>query len=217
MLQNFPMGFAEDVMQGLRQAKEKRFGNVERRFALAADYDPTNLGRILKGKKSTWLESFGRLADAAGLRVVSGDEVHAPDYAFIKKALARPAAGGGSLETSGETENGLVFRREWLRSRTTSSLERLRVMTVSGDSMSPTMEDGDVVLIDEGKTELLEDRVYVVRKGEDIYVKRFRKAPDALLFMGDNRLRDYQDVKVTPGEEDGFAVIGRVLWAGKEL
>ena len=83
--------------------------------------------------------------------------------------------------------------------------------------MSPTIDHGDVVLVDEGKADLVPDRVYVVRKGEEIYVKRFRKAPDALWFMGDNRARDFEDVKVFPGDENGFAVIGRVLWAGKEL
>ncbi|KAF0235086.1 MAG: hypothetical protein FD177_245 [Desulfovibrionaceae bacterium] len=139
------------------------------------------------------------------------------EYAFIRKALARPTAGGGSLETSGETEGGLVFQLAWLKQRTTSSPDRLRVMHVQGDSMSPTIEDGDVVLVDEGKAELVPDRVYVVRKGEEIYVKRFRKTPDVLLFMGDNRARDFEDVKVFPGDVNGFAVIGRVLWAGKEL
>lgn len=217
MLQHCPMGFVDDVLYGLRKAKDDRFDGIERRFALAAEYDPTNLGRILRGEKKTWLESFGRLADAAGLRVVSEEKVHAPDYVFIQKALARPTAGGGSLETSGETEGGLVFQLAWLKTRTTSSPDKLRIMHVQGDSMSPTIDHGDVVLVDEGKADLVPDRVYVVRKGEEIYVKRFRKAPDALWFMGDNRARDFEDVKVFPGDENGFAVIGRVLWAGKEL
>jgi len=141
------------------------------------------------------------------------------EYAFIPRALAKPAAGGGSLETSGETEGCLAFRREWIRHKTSTSPERLRVMTVAGDSMSPTIEDGDIVLVDEGcqGEELQDGRVYVIRKGEEIYVKRYRKGVGCLLFRGDNRDRAYLDVEVKEGDEDGFKVIGRVLWAGKEL
>ena len=85
--------------------------------------------------------------------------------------------------------------------------------------MSPTIEDGDIVLVDEGcqGEELQDGRVYVIRKGEEIYVKRYRKGVGCLLFRGDNRDRAYLDVEVKEGDEDGFKVIGRVLWAGKEL
>jgi phage repressor protein C with HTH and peptisase S24 domain len=213
------MGFHEDMIHNLDFALKKRFDSKPYRLAKAAGTHSTTLGRILDGERSKWLKALGKIADAAGLKVVSEDEFHGPEYAFIRKAQARPAAGGGSLETSGETEGGLAFRLEWLRTRTPASPDRLRVMEISGDSMAPTINHGDVVLVDESDNarELGEDRVYVVRKGEGIYVKRFRRAPDALIFMGDNRARDYQDVRVVPGDEDGFAVIGRVLWAGKEL
>jgi len=212
------MGFYDDLKENLSAVLKRRFEDVPYRLAKAAGTTSTQIDRILTGERQKNLKALGRILDAAGMRLVVSQEVSSsPDYAFIRKAEARPAAGGGSLETSGETEGGLAFRLDWLKSRTTSSTDRLRIMLVSGDSMSPTFEDGDAVLVDEGNTALAPDRVYVIRKGDDIYVKRFRKTPDAMLFMGDNRARDYEDVRVVQGEEDGFAVIGRVLWAGKEL
>lgn len=121
--------------------------------------------------------------------------------------------------TSGETEGALAFRREWISRKTRTSPEKLRVMMVVGESMSPTIGNGDIVLVDEGAQgkELVEGRVYVIRKGEEIYVKRFRKGVGKLMFLGDNRDMDYLDVTVNVGDEDGFKVIGRVLWAGKEF
>lgn len=157
---------------------------------------------------------------AVGAKVIfPGGEGDFSEYAFIPRALAKPAAGGGSLETSGETEGALAFRREWIGRKTRTSPERLRVMTVVGDSMSPTIEDGDIVLVDEGVKveELREGRVYVIRKGENIYVKRFRQGIDKYLFMGDNRDRAEKDVIVEMDDCDDFAIIGRALWAGKEL
>lgn len=161
----------------------------------------------------TWLEALGAKI------IFPGAEDDFSEYTFIPRALAKPAAGGGSLETSGETEGALAFRREWISRKTRTSPERLRVMVVAGDSMSPTIDDGDIVLVDEGCQggELNEGRVYVIRKGEEIFVKRYRKGVGCLLFMGDNRDRAYLDVEVTEADVDGFRVIGRVLWAGKEF
>lgn len=216
---------------------EKIWGMVISRLRmLKQDGDLTyeQLGNVLGVNKSTvkrWLDGdrggektpapdLFRYMDALGVlpgEVFSDPLPSSGEYAFIRRATARPAAGGGSLETSGETEGGLVFKLSWLKTRTTSSPDRLRIMPVKGASMSPTFEDGDVVLVDEGNTTLTPDRVYVIRKGDEIYVKRFRKTPDAMLFMGDNRERSYEDVRVLPDEDDGFSVIGRVLWAGKEM
>lgn len=73
MLHTGPMGFADDAVGAIRKAKEKTFRGVVRRFAEAANYDPTNLGRYIKGEKGKWLESFGRLMDAAGVKLVERD------------------------------------------------------------------------------------------------------------------------------------------------
>ncbi len=214
-----PMGFYEDLVQGLDDAIENRFGNTPYRLAMAAKTTSTQIDRIRTGERQKFLMSIGRILDAAGMKLVPADGVAISEYAFVPRALARPTAGGGSLETSGETEGCLAFRREWLGRKTRTSPDSLRIMIVSGVSMQPTIDNGDIVLVDEGAQgkELIEGRVYVIRKGDDIYVKRYQKGVGELLFRGDNRATDYQDVIVRPGDEDGFAVIGRVLWAGKEL
>lgn len=213
------MSFTKDLLAAIKKAHQERFGGVDLAMAKAAGCDPTGLGKLLKKTDLPKFQTVGKLAELSGLRLVADDQPREDEYAFIPRALAKPAAGGGSLETSGETEGALAFRREWIRRKTSTSPERLRVMTVVGDSMSPTIEDGDIVLVDEGCQggKLDEGRVYVVRKGEEIYIKRYHKGVGCLLFMGDNRDKAFLDVKVEPGDDDGFRVIGRVLWAGKEL
>lgn len=213
------MGFTEDILQGLRHAHKKKFRGVNSAMAKAAGYDPTNLGRILRGEKTTWLNSLGKLVDTAGMVIVAEEDAKGPEYAFVPRALARPAAGGGSLETTGETEGALAFRRAWLERKTPTCPESLRAMEVVDDCMEPTIHPGDIILVDEGAAgkELREDRVYVIRKDDEIFVKRFKKATDSLIFAGDNKAREYKNVVVFPGDEDRFAVIGRVLWAGKEF
>ena len=211
------------VVSRLRSLKEK--GKTLQQIGDMLDVNKSTIGRWISeergGDKTAavdlfrYMESLGiSFEEAFRFSIVSDAE-----YAFVPRALARPAMGGGSLQTSGETEGALAFRREWISRKTRTSPERLRVMLAEGESMHPTIDNNDIVLVDEGGQgkELIEGRVYVIRKGEEIFVKRFRKGVGELLFMGDNRGTEYHDVKVRPGDEDGFAVIGRVLWAGKEL
>ena len=63
----------------------------------------------------------------------------------------------------------------WLRKEygTTDSLEGIRV---SGDSMEPTLFDGDVVLIDRNDF-VPKDGVYVLRIEDSLFVKRLMRLP----------------------------------------
>jgi phage repressor protein C with HTH and peptisase S24 domain/predicted DNA-binding transcriptional regulator AlpA len=139
------------------------------------------------------------------------------EFVFVSKADARPSAGGGSLQTGAENVERHAFRLDWLLSKThdTSSL---RLMEVMGRSMEPTLHNGDDVLVNEGDTYLVEDKVYVVRVQDEIYIKRFARTPGRLLFRGDNRDLAYQDIEIDPQDVScDWTVIGRVIWAGKEL
>lgn len=214
-----PMSLSKDLLAAIKRAHREKFGSVNSRLAKAADCDNTGLGRLLAKNDLPKMETLNKLAAIAGVRVVPEEEAKGPDYAFVPRALARPAAGGGSLETTGETEGALAFRRAWLERKTPTCPERLRAMEVVDDCMEPTIHPGDIVLVDEGDAgkELREDRVYVIRRDDEIFVKRFKKATDMLIFAGDNKAREYKNVTVLPGDGDRFAVIGRVLWAGKEF
>lgn len=213
------MGFLNDLVQAIRKAHQEKYGGVNSRLAKASEFDPAGLARFLEKDEHKKLEPLGRLADACGLRVMAVEDAASNDYAFIPRAFGSASAGPGAELEPGETERGLAYRKEWLSSRTGSRPEDLRLMPVEGDSMHPTLDHGDMILVDQGdaaKTLIL-DKIYVVRKGQHLYVKRYRRAPDRLLFMGDNRQRAYEDLEIRPEADTDFAIVGRVLWAGKEL
>lgn len=200
------MGFLNDLLKGIKIAHKEKFGGVDAHLSKAAEFTPAGLGRFLAKKEHPKLEPLGRLADVCGLRIASIEEAHTPEYAFISIGDGKP-------------ERGLAFRRSWLATRTSTAPEDLRVLPMEGDGMHPTLGPGDMLLVDqgEGAKTLILDKIYVVRMAGHTYVKRFRRAPDRLLFMGDNRERAYEDLEIRSGEEADFAVLGRVLWAGKEL
>ncbi|UZP67343.1 transcriptional regulator [Desulfovibrio mangrovi] len=162
---------------------------------------------------------------SSGGRAVLGDKAAGAQakadllesFVFVEKAQARPSAGGGSLETGGEGEGVYAFRLDWL-TRKTADTSRLRIMEVMGRSMENTLHNGDMCLVNERDKELVEDRIYVIRVHDEIYVKRFSRAPGRYLFRGDNRELSYQDIEVDVSDESlNWEVIGRVIWAGKDF
>ena len=138
-------------------------------------------------------------------------------FVFVEKAQARPSAGGGSLETGGGGEGVFAFRLDWVMQKTADA-SQLRIMEVMGRSMENTLHNGDMCLVNERDKELVEDRIYVIRVHDEIYVKRFSRAPGRYLFRGDNRELSYQDIEVDVADEAlNWEIIGRVIWAGKEF
>jgi len=142
---------------------------------------------------------------------------HQEEFFFVDKAEARPSAGGGSLATSDSSDGRYAFRLDWILHKTQDS-KSLKIMEVMGRSMESTLHNGDLCLVNQSDKGLVEDRVYVVRLDDEIYVKRFSRIPGKYLFRGDNRELAYQDIEIDPRDESrSWEVIGRVIWAGKDL
>ena len=57
------------------------------------------------------------------------------------------SCGVGELNEHVEVTEGMVFKRAWLK-RKSLAIGKLMVIYADGDSMFPTIEDGDVLLID---------------------------------------------------------------------
>lgn len=178
---------------------------------------PTSAHRIRKGD---WPlpEEVARVISHIGGKIVF-DDATGPEYAFVRKVSARPSAGGGSLETSDSTEKLLAFRRDWLSSRTTSNIENISAMEVPSDSMSPTINRGDIILVDEGNSGrmLIDGKIYVVRQHDEIFLKRYRKGIGKMLFLSDNQDMKHLDFEVLESDADHFQVFGRAIWVGREL
>lgn len=110
---------------------------------------------------------------------------------------------------------GLVpFRASWLRDMFRGPLSALKVVRGSGDSMQPTIHDGDFVLIDTSRRSIDEqDVVWAVSYGELGMIRRLRQLPSGgVLLMPDNPV-------VRPAEAyDGeMHVMGRVIWIGRRM
>lgn len=160
------------------------------------------------GLSPLWLEK-GKGAARSGCAAT--DDEPAP-YHEVPKVRARLCAGGGSFETEGQVEGYYSFRSDWLRSR--GNPGNMVLMEVVGNSMEPEIKEGDMVLIDQSRSDILSGGIYAVGVEETVMVKRVERLPGTLVLRSDNV--DYSPIHLSGDELNNVRVIGKVLWTSRE-
>jgi len=133
----------------------------------------------------------------------------------IPRLDVRASAGPGAI-TGEEEAAGVNFDSDWLRSFAPGGAAALSVIRVEGDSMEPTLADGDEILVDaKAVRERLRDGIYVLRRDDTLLVKRVAVSPvtGRLAVISDNRA--YRtDKDVDPAT---ITIVGRVIWFGRRV
>ena len=139
------------------------------------------------------------------------DDLPKGQYAMIPRISISLSAGNGIVAEEERDVPPLAFTEEWIRSRNVSSRKNLRICKVSGDSMSPFLEEGDSVMIDLGQHEVSEGKVYCIRYGDELRIKRLYKRFDGgLRIVSDNK--EYPEESIAPPDMQHISVLGRQIW-----
>ena len=144
------------------------------------------------------------------LRDIRARETHQIYYTEVPLREATGSMGGGSTETGTRALTYLSFRTEWIRSK--GNPENMTVIRAFGDSMDPTIVDGSVVLIDEGRRQFVKNKIYYLRYNGQMYIKRLVERDGHLAIVSDNDPNAY-----LVSDADDFEIIGRCVWAAREL
>lgn len=94
---------------------------------------------------------------------------------------------------------------------------KTQMIFASGDSMYPTIEGGDSLLIDTSKKEIYDGRIYCVRIDGQLYAKRLQKIPpNTVKVISDNEKKyDPFYVDFSKNINFDFDVIGEIRWWGR--
>jgi phage repressor protein C with HTH and peptisase S24 domain len=134
----------------------------------------------------------------------------------IRRTLVHASAGPGAIASEERAGPYFAFDERWLRSVTGSPSSKLSIIRVEGDSMAPTLNAGDDILVDLGDCmERLRDGIYVLRADDVLVVKRLAVDPTGrrVTVQSDNpAYPDWPDCDI-----DALHCIGRVAWAGRRL
>jgi hypothetical protein len=134
----------------------------------------------------------------------------------IKRHPVTVSAGPGAIVTEELGKPYFAFDERWLKSLTPSAPANLSIVRVEGDSMTPTLNAGDDILVDLGDAgQRLRDGIYVLRIDDALVVKRVALNPlgRRITIQSDNAAYpDWPDCGL-----DHIHVIGRVIWSGRRV
>jgi len=128
----------------------------------------------------------------------------------------RASAGHGAYNHDEAHRGAVGFDPKWLRGLTRGPTDGLSIIQVSGESMTPTLADGDEVIVDrQDGVGRLRDGIYVLRLDDSLMIKRLARRPAGrgVSIRSDNP--DYPSWQNV--DPDRINIVGRVLWYGRKL
>lgn len=137
----------------------------------------------------------------------------AGEYATAPFYNIEASCGHGAWNGEANIINRLAFRRDWLRDEGLDAAH-LAAIRARGDSMEPTIQSGDTLLIDMRVTTPRTDGIYIIEQDGGLSAKRIQRAPDGTLYIrSDNPA--YLDFTVN--KETPINIIGRLAWFGRRM
>ena len=130
------------------------------------------------------------------------------DAVLLPEVEVSYSMGGGADIGDWPVVRQVPFSRDWLRTLTSSPASELMVARGDGDSMQPTILDGDLMIIDRAQNTMRQqDRIWALSYGGFGMVKRLRALADGLLQINSD------NAAVTPivAADDEAFLIGRVV------
>lgn len=138
-----------------------------------------------------------------------------PAVVTVPRLSLGASAGPGSLDEDERATGAIAFDASWLRHLGVQP-QRVSIIRVDGESMAPTLNDGDEIMVDhDDAAARLRDGVYVLRLDGVLMVKRIALGPRRGLFsvLSDNgHYPDWIDI-----DPSLVAIVGRVVWTGRRL
>ena len=184
---------------GITQAKKK--GSVPDKWILALFRN--------YGINPDWIETGkGKMFIAE-----RGGSVVVPEYKSVPHVEARLCAGGGSFEVDENIRDHWMFSTDWLKSKGIRS--DMVLIDVYGNSMTPGLKDGDTVMIDAFRKEILAGSIYAIGIDDTIMVKRIEKHPGKLVLISDNK--DYEPLYIKRNDMKSVRIIGKVVWISRDV
>jgi phage repressor protein C with HTH and peptisase S24 domain len=208
------------------------------RLARAMGVSPSAFRKWLKGEAEPSRERLIALAHAAGVGVAWLAEGEGPIPAFepVSGARWRPngreapaemdwskyvllprqaeaAAAGSVTPPDPAGTEWMALRHDWIRSVCRVEPPDLALEIATGESMIPTIRDGNTLLIDTTDRTFRNFGIYVIEINGQRLVKRVQRKHDgSLVLISDNQT--YQPDTIDKEAAAGIVVIGRVVWSG---
>ena len=225
-----PNIYDENFSNRMKLIAEKSFKNNYSEFARAVGVAQASLARWVKGEADPSRMNLIKIADASGVNLewlalgvgdmddtkpqtvkqdinlqAGNDET----FAEIEDCReVRLSAGGGAFNNGYEEITTTKVERAWLQSRRLKAKD-CAMFLVSGESMYPTLKDGEEIIVDRSKRELTEGKIFVLNHNGSMLVKKIQFTYGGVELISDNP--SYRPLKLDTEEANSLVVIGQVV------
>lgn len=152
------------------------------------------------------------LATGKGAMMASGPDPSAEDRHMTQIPIFHLAVSAGPGEPVFADSNVHAYMgmpTDYVREFMKMTPGAVVILRVRGDSMSPTMEDNDLVFLDTSVHAVDQPGIYVLRRENDLFVKRvLRRADGSVVLKADNPR--YPEDQLAPDKLGELQVLGRV-------
>ena len=170
------------------------------------------IAEVLKVERKWLLHGIGEVEGESPI-------LENPENAFVAVPYVnvRPSMGGGQVvEAEPDYGRPYHFQKSWIRNTLRSDPVNLRIMHVEGDSMIPTLQDRDIVLVDTSRRSPTPPGIFVLHDGMGLVAKRLEYIPNSepprIRIVSDNTHYSPYD-----GVADEINIIGRIRWFAREM
>jgi phage repressor protein C with HTH and peptisase S24 domain len=136
-------------------------------------------------------------------------EYGADSSVFVDKYVNVRGSAGPGADVHDEAVVKVRMDARLLRERIGNGFSNIKIASVSGDSMEPTLSHGDQVLIDTSCERFIDDAIYAIQQDGHLRFKRIKKRLDGSIIVKSDNSPEVETY--TAEEASRFFVVGIVI------
>jgi phage repressor protein C with HTH and peptisase S24 domain len=137
------------------------------------------------------------------------------DLVFAPMFDVQASAGMGSDVVAEDIEDYFAFNKSFLSRQLNVSSEELVFVTISGDSMLPTLHDGDRVLVDMSQKIVSHEGLYLLQSENGLMAKRLSDNEGVLRVVSDNS--EYENWTIAASAREANPIAGKIVWCARTI
>ena len=193
----------KDSIKELRKTKKL----TQKAFAELINVTQSTVSKWEKGETEPSFSELNLIYKIYGINLVDGSMAKIElekEWIQIKFYEDVKASAGCGIDNHCDGYELLTVDRKLLNPRVDPA--KHHGIRVVGDSMEPTFKDGDVIFIEAYTGDFANNRVYIIKRQDDVFIKRLKKNGELFEIISDNP--DYESYKL---EHEKIQIIGRVV------
>ncbi len=200
----------------------------KKKFAQATNKSASHIYKICRGASRPSMSYLQYLYDEFKVDLnwlLTGDQNEntqpagaKPDQELVFAPMfdVQASAGFGSEVSHEDINDYFAFNKSWLSSQLNVSSEQLAFVSISGDSMLPTLNAGDNVLVDMSQTLVNREGVFLLQTEQGLMAKRLKtQGQGEISVISDNT--QYPSWVINADNEEHNRVVGKVVWCARQL